>query len=48
LREQNLLQWPVEARGLPKVVREQNKPRWTVEEKPWLVAATANLTGEEL
>lgn len=48
VRQQNLSRWLVEARSLSKVVRDQKKPRWTVEEKARLVAATANLTGEEL
>jgi transposase len=48
VRQQNLSRWLLEARSLPKVARDQKKPRWTVEQKAQLVTATANLTGEKL
>lgn len=48
VRQQNLSRWLVEARSLPVVVRNQKKPRWSVGEKARLVAAAANLTGEQL
>lgn len=48
VRQQNLSRWLAEARSLPKVVRDQKNPRWTVEQKARFVAAAANVAGEQL
>jgi len=49
VRQQNLSRWLQEARSLPLVTSERQKPRaWTVGEKARIVADAANLDGERL
>lgn len=49
VRQQNLSRWLAEARSLPLVTSERQKPRtWTVGEKARIVADAANLDGERL